>query len=115
MAKKTIELVQGTLEFLILKTLSRDTPMRGFNILQWIYEVTDEALLIEEGSLYPALHRMEKRGWIKADWATSEKGRRAKYYKLSASGKKRLSVQEAQWNLYTAAVDKVVSSAEGAT
>ncbi|UCG85030.1 MAG: PadR family transcriptional regulator [Gemmatimonadota bacterium] len=115
MSKKPIELVQGTLEFLILKTLSRGTPMHGFNILQWIYEVTDQALLIEEGSLYPALHRMEKRGWIKAKWATSEKGRRAKYYELMVAGKRRLSHQEAQWNLYTAAVEKIVASAEAAT
>ncbi len=114
MSKKSIELLQGTLEFLILKTLSRGTPMHGFNILQWMFEITDEALLIEEGSLYPALHRMEKRGWIKADWATSEKGRRAKYYKLTAAGKKQLSHEEDRWNLYTAAVKKIVASAEAA-
>jgi len=112
MANKSVELVQGTLEFLILKTLSAGTPMHGFHILQWIFEATDEALSIEEGSLYPALHRMEARGWIKADWATSEKGRRAKYYKLTASGRRQLVRQEEQWNLYSAAVDKIVASAE---
>jgi len=112
MSKKSIELVQGTLEFLILKTLSRGKPMHGFDILHWIYETTDEALMIEEGSLYPALHRMEKRGWIKAEWSVSEKGRRAKYYKLAAAGKKRLKHLEDQWNLYTSAVEKIVASAE---
>ena len=112
MSKKSVELVQGTLEFLTLKTLSSGTPMHGFNILHWIYETTDEALTIEEGSLYPALHRMEKRHWIKAEWAVSEKGRRAKYYKLTAAGRKRLTQLEDQWDLYTAAVAKIVASAE---
>ncbi len=112
MSRKSIELVQGTLEFLILKTLSKGSRMHGFDILQWIFEVTDQALSIEEGSLYPALHRMERRGWIKAEWATSEKGRRAKYYKLTAVGRRQLSHQEEQWNLYTNAVAKIVASAE---
>lgn len=115
MPKKSVDLVQGTLEFLILKTLSRGTPMHGFNILQWIYEATDGMLSIEEGSLYPALHRMERRGWIKADWATSEKGRRAKYYRPTAAGKRQLVRQQEQWDRYTAAVDKIVASAEATT
>ena len=112
MSSDPIELVQGTLEFLILKTLSRGTPMHGFEILRWVYESTDEALTIEEGSLYPALHRMERRKWIKAKWATSEKGRRAKYYRLTAAGKKQLAHQENHWKQYVAAVGKIMSSAE---
>ncbi len=115
MPSNTVELVQGTLEFLILKTLSRGDPMHGFNILQWIYKTTDKALSIEEGSLYPALHRMERRKWIKADWATSEKGRRAKYYRLTVAGRKQLSRQEQHWNGYVTAVDKIVRSAEAST
>ncbi len=112
MTKDSIELVQGTLEFLILKTLSRGDPMHGFQILQWIYDATNKTLSIEEGSLYPALHRMERRKWIKADWATSEKGRRAKYYRLTAAGRKQLTRQERQWKGYVAAVDKIVKSVE---
>jgi len=112
MPKNTVELVQGTLEFLILKTLSRGDPMHGFQILHWIYEATNKSLSIEEGSLYPALHRMEQRKWIGADWATSEKGRRAKYYRLTAAGRKQLIRQEQQWNGYVAAVDKIVRSVE---
>jgi transcriptional regulator len=112
MTSEAVELVQGTLEFLILKTLSRGDPMHGFHILRWVYETTDEALSIEEGSLYPALHRMERRKWIKADWATSEKGRRAKYYRLTAAGKKQLARQESHWNQYVDAVGKIVTSAE---
>ena len=106
-----IELVQGTLEFLILKTVSQGNGMHGFEILEWIFSTTDGALDIEEGSLYPALHRMEKRGWLKAKWGVSEKGRRAKYYRLSPSGRRQLAKQEGRWESYVAAVTKIVSSA----
>ena len=112
MPSASVDLVQGTLEFLILKTLSKGPPKHGFQILRWVYETTDEALTIEEGSLYPALHRMERRKWIKAQWATSEKGRRAKYYQLTTAGRKQLANQEHQWSQYVAAVGKIVISAE---
>lgn len=108
----SIELIQGTLEYLVLKTLSQEHQMHGFEILRWIYETTDQALSIEEGSLYPALHRMERRKWIKASWATSEKGRRAKYYRLTAAGRKELGRLDERWRHYVAAVGKIVTSAE---
>ncbi|MHB1195109.1 MAG: PadR family transcriptional regulator [Longimicrobiales bacterium] len=112
MSENSVEVIQGTVEFLILKTLSRGDPMHGFNILQWIYQATDEALAIEEGSLYPALHRMERRGWVAAKWAVSEKGRRAKYYRLTAAGRRQLEQQEDRWAAYVAAVGKIIRSAE---
>ena len=112
MRSDTVELVQGTLEFLILKTLSTGEPKHGFHVLRWIHETTEGALTIEEGSLYPALHRMEKRKWIQSQWGVSEKGRRAKYYHLSNAGRKQLLNQEKQWNRYVSAVDKIVTSAE---
>lgn len=115
MSSDTIELVQGTLEFLILKTLSRGDSMHGFHILGWIREATDGALSIEEGSLYPALHRMEGRRWIEGRWGVSEKGRRAKYYRLTNAGRKQLIKQEKHWNEYVAAVGKIVATAEGTT
>lgn len=110
MPEKPIELVQGTLEYLILQTLGTRRRMHGFEILEWIYRVTDEALSIEEGSLYPALHRMEKRGAIEATWGVSPKGRRAKYYALTAPGRRELAAQARQWQSYVAAVEKIATS-----
>jgi len=81
--------------------------MHGFAILDWIRESTDDALLIEEGALYPALHRMEQRGWLASDWAVSEKGRRAKYYRLTATGKTALAREETKWTRYVEAMDQV--------
>lgn len=112
MPSDSIELIQGTLESLVLKTLSQGHQKHGFEILRWIYDKTDQALTIEEGSLYPALHRMERRKWIKARWATSEKGRRAKYYRLTAAGRKELALLDDRWRDYVAAVGKIVTSAE---
>ncbi len=113
MSSETVELVQGTLEFLILKTLSNGDPKHGFAVLRWIHNTTDGALVIEEGSLYPALHRMERRKWIEAQWGISEKGRRAKYYRLTNAGLTQLASQEKQWNDYVAVVGKIVATAEG--
>ena len=114
MTERSLELVQGTLEFLILKTLSGGTPMHGFDVLHWIAEATDGALLVEEGSLYPALHRMEKREWIESEWGISEKGRRAKFYRLTNAGRKHLIREEKNWNEYVVAVGKIVATADGA-
>jgi transcriptional regulator len=113
MPSETIELVQGTLEFLILKTLSRGDPMHGFHLLRWIHDTTEGALSIEEGSLYPALHRMERRKWIEGQWGVSEKGRRAKYYRLTNAGRKQLISQQKHWDNYVTAVGKIVATAEG--
>lgn len=113
MGRDSIDVVRGTLEFLVLKTLSAGEPKHGFEILEWIYEATDEALSIEEGSLYPALHRMEERGWLEADWKVSPKGRRAKYYGLSKAGCRELERQQRRWAGYVEAVAKIEALAEG--
>ncbi len=111
MAPGSLDLVQGTLEFLILKTLGNHECMHGFEILEWIYETTDEALAIEEGSLYPALHRMQRRGLIGASWGVSPRGRRAKYYSLSETGRQELQIRQRRWTDYVAAVDKLSGAA----
>lgn len=105
------QFLQGTLEVLILKTLSWG-PMHGYGIASWIASRTDGALEIEEGSLYPALHRMERRGWIEAEWRLTEKNRRAKYYHLTAPGRKRLQVEATAWARFAAAVAEVVDGRE---
>ena len=83
---------------------------RAFDILRWLHTATDEALLVEEGSLYPALHRMERRGWIEPEWGVSEKGRRAKYYGLTRAGRHELVRQEQRWLHYVAVVGKVIAA-----
>ena len=97
----------GTLELLVLKTLGGGSEMHGFAILEWILRSTEEEVLVEDGALYHALHRMQARGWLKSDWGVSEKGRRAKYYRLSAKGKKALADEERQWARYVEAVAKI--------
>ena len=87
--------------------------MHGFEILRWIAERSEGDLLVEEGALYPALHRMEKRGWLEAQWAVSEKGRRAKYYALTAGGRRAMRRESRNWSRYVRAVSKVVAG-EGA-
>ena len=91
-----LDLPQGTLETLILKTLTWN-PMHGFGIGRWIEQASDESLTIEEGSLYPALHRMEKRGWIEAEWRQTENKRRGKYYSITADGRRQLKAQSQSW------------------
>jgi transcriptional regulator len=102
-----LTVIQGTLELLILRTLASAAPMHGFAILDWIRETTDDALLVEDGALYPALRRMEARGWLESDWQTSDKGRRARYYELTAAGRKALAQQASRWERYVAAVAKL--------
>src|ERR671922_403845 len=85
----SLDLLQGSLDVIVLKTLSWQ-PMHGFGIARWIQRVTDDAFQIEEGSLYPALYRMENKGWVKAEWGTTENNRRAKYYRLTAAGRRQL-------------------------
>jgi transcriptional regulator len=86
--------LQGSLDLLVLKTLSQRTRLHGYGIVQHIQRATEELLQVEEGSLYPALHRMEQSGWIGSEWALTETGRRAKYYRLTAAGKKQLLAAE---------------------
>jgi PadR family transcriptional regulator, regulatory protein PadR len=89
--------LQGTLDLLILKTLSQLGSMHGYGIVLHIGRVSDELLRVEEGSLYPALHRMEQSGWVRSEWALTETGRRAKFYALTAAGKKQLAIAEKNW------------------
>ena len=104
------ELLQGTLDLMILKTLTVG-PLHGYQIARRIRESSGEALLVKEGSLYPALYRMERRGWIRAHWGTSENGRRARYYRLTAAANPQLATQEEQWKHYTQAVARVLATA----
>jgi len=103
------ELLHGTLDTLVLKTLSWG-PRHGYAIARWIEEITDDALRIEEGSLYPALYRLERRGLIEAEWGISDNNRKVKFYQLTAAGRERLAMETAQWKKFTAAVSKVLLS-----
>lgn len=104
---ESLGVVQGTLELLVLRTLAAAEPLHGFAILDWIRDTTDEALVVEDGALYPALRRMEKRGWVSSDWGVSEKGRRARYYTLTPSGRTALKREDARWESYVRAVAKL--------
>src|SRR5438552_14957371 len=99
MPKPPIDLLQGTLDLLILKTLSWG-PAHGYAIARWIQQLTGEVLTVGEGSLYPALHRLEERGWIDAEWRVSEQNRRAKFYKLTARGRQQLRNETAAWGQF---------------
>jgi PadR family transcriptional regulator, regulatory protein PadR len=99
--------LQGALDLLILKMLARG-PMHGYGVLQRIQQVSDDALRVEEGSLYPALHRMEQADWISSEWKVTGSGRRAKYYKLTATGRRQLTREEKNWSRVTGAVAKVL-------
>lgn len=100
--------LQGSLDLLVLKVLSRRPRLHGYAIMSAIQEVSGEVLRVEEGSLYPALHRMEESGWIRAQWITKDTGRRARIYELSAAGKKQLATEESRWQLVTSAVNRVL-------
>ena len=104
---KPLSVVQGTLELLVLRTLASAEPLHGFAILDWIRSTTDDQLVVEDGALYPALRRMEERGWLESDWGISEKGRRARYYRLTPSGLRALREEESRWERYVAAVAKL--------
>jgi len=99
--------LHGTLDALVLKTLSWG-PRHGYAIARWLEETTGNAIQIEEGSLYPALYRMERKGWIEAEWGMSELGRKAKFYKLTARGKKQLQMETAEWSAFARAVSTVL-------
>lgn len=105
----SIDLPQGTLDLLILRTLSIG-PQHGWAISERIQQVSSDVLRIQQGSLYPALHRLERRGWIKARWGTSENNRRAKYYQLTPSGRKQLEVETDSWQKLTAAVARILEN-----
>jgi PadR family transcriptional regulator, regulatory protein PadR len=107
MGRNPVDYLHGTLETLILKTLTGG-PMHGYAIAKWIEDATDEALAVEEGSLYPALYRMEKKGWLDAEWGTSELGRRAKFYRLTRAGRQQLASDTAAWTAFATAVSRVL-------
>ena len=107
MNKTKNDLLQGTLALLVLKTLARG-PLHGYGITLHIQLVSKEFLRVEEGSLYPALHRMEQDGWISADWGTTENNRRARYYRLTSTGRKQLAEEEKNWERLTQAVAQVL-------
>jgi transcriptional regulator len=103
--------LQGSLDLLVLKILSRRPGLHGYAIMTAIQAISDEVLRVEEGSLYPALHRMEEAGWIHAEWVTKETGRRARIYELTSSGRKQLASEESRWQAVTAAVNRVLRMA----
>lgn len=104
------ELLQGTLDLLILKTLALE-PMHGFGISQRIQQISNDVFQVNQGSLYPALHRLEIKGWIESDWGTTENNRKAKYYKLTRGGRKQLQEEEKQWLEVSAAISRILQSA----
>ena len=104
------DLVQGTLDMLVLKTLSRGA-MHGYAIAEFIQLTSEETLRVEEGALYPALHRLELRGLLASEWGVSENNRRAKYYRLTAAGRKRLAAEAEHWQRMTAAIGRIMQTA----
>ena len=106
-----LDLIRGTLDLLLLKTLSWG-PMHGVAVVRWIERVTHQRLQIEEGALYPALHRLEERGWLEAEWGYTDKGRRARYYRLSPAGRRHLAAEVSKSSGYSEAV-RLVLTAEG--
>lgn len=110
MPRPVIELLPGTLDLLVLKTLAWG-PMHGLGVLRSIEQVTHGELQIEEGALYPALHRLEERGWLDADWGITEKNRRAKFYRLTTAGRRQLAAEVSRWSRYTNVVQLVLNSA----
>jgi PadR family transcriptional regulator, regulatory protein PadR len=105
----TGDLIQGTLEMLVMKALVRG-PLHGYGVAEWIHETSQQVLRVEEGALYPALHRLELRGLLKAEWGTSENNRRARFYRLTAEGRKRLEAESQRWSRLTAAVALVMQA-----
>jgi PadR family transcriptional regulator PadR len=111
MAMKEIDLLQGTLDLLALKTLSAG-PMHGYKIAARIHELSDDVLRIEEGSLYPALYRMEQKGLIDSEWGTTDNNRQAKFYKLTRKGRRELQAEEESWGRLSTAVARVLKALE---
>ena len=105
-----LDLLQGTLDLLILKALALG-PQHGWGISQRIQQMSREVLQVNQGSLYPALHRLEHQGWVEAEWAVSELGRRAKYYRLTTTGRRQLAVETGEWERMSAAIGRVMKLA----
>ena len=109
MAPSRSDLLQGTLDVLVLKTLSAG-PMHGWGISQRIQQVSDDVLAVNQGSLYPALHRLEEKGWISAEWGNSENNRRARFYSLTRGGRRQLAEETESWERFAAAVARVLAT-----
>jgi PadR family transcriptional regulator, regulatory protein PadR len=105
------DLLQGTLDLLILKVVALG-PVHGYGISQRIRQISADVLQVQQGSLYPALHRLEKRGWLQADWGESDNGRQAKFYRLSANGREQLSAEEDTWNRLSNAITLILKTAQ---
>jgi PadR family transcriptional regulator, regulatory protein PadR len=105
------DLLQGTLDLLILKVVALGA-VHGYGIAQRIRQISSDVLQVQQGSLYPALHRLEKRGWIAADWGESENGRQARFYRLSAKGRKQLAAEQETWNRLSKAVELILQTAQ---
>ena len=108
--KNRLDLLQGTLDLLILRTL-QSQPMHGWDIAERIEQMSEHVLEVNQGSLYPALHRLEHQGWIKAEWGVSELGRRARFYRLTTAGQKQLGAETDDWERLTAAINRVLKMA----
>ena len=108
--EKPGDLLQGTLDMLVLKALARG-PKHGYAVAEWIHQASDDVLRVEEGALYPALHRLELRGWLSSEWGVSENNRRAKYYALTAKGRKQLAAESAEWRRLAGAIARVMQTA----
>ena len=109
MAGTDLDLVRGTLDLMVLKALSWG-PMHGLAVLRWIERTTDDRLQIEEGALYPAMHRMEQRGWLSAQWGYTDANRKAKFYRLTTQGRRQLAAELSRWSRYTEAVGLVIAA-----
>ena len=109
MRRESLDVLRGTLDLLILRALLL-APTHGFGVARWIEQVTDDALQIEEGSLYPALFRLEKRGWLESEWGLSENNRKAKFYKLTRLGRAQLRAESAQFTRFAEAVFKALAA-----
>jgi len=109
MAESRLDLLQGTLDMLLLKALQLE-PLHGYAIARRVQQLSEDALKVEEGSLYPALHRIEERGFVESDWGTSENNRRAKYYKLTREGRKRLEAEAGEWKRLSLAITRVMEA-----
>lgn len=112
MTARPLDLLQGTLDVLILRTLA-GAPMHGYGISRWIRERTDGVLAVQDAALYQALRRIERKGWVEAEWGVSENNRRARYYRLTATGRKQLRGETAMWRRYADAVARVLDPAAG--
>lgn len=109
MTSTELELVRGTFDLILLKTLSWG-PMHGLGVVRWIEATTGSRLQVEEGALYPALHRLEQKRWLEAEWGVTDKNRKAKYYRLTDLGRKQLATELSRWSRYTEAMDMILDA-----